>query len=68
MCGIFAYVCQCGGVKDDRKAIEKAAAFVNHRGPDNSKYVWITEHVFFGFHRLSLVGAAGATETNAAKK
>jgi len=50
MCGIFAYL------SGDDKTIKYFSSFDDskHRGPDNSKYEQINNHVCLGFHRLSI--------------
>ena len=54
MCGIFAYRGNLSNTnKEDLKPhIEK----ISYRGPDNSKIMKFNDSLFFGFHRLAIVG------------
>lgn len=56
MCGIFAYI----GSKDRNQLIDSFLKLVN-RGPDFSILESIQNGVFFGFHRLAIIGM---TETS----
>ncbi len=52
MCGIFAYL----GISYNEDKLKEFAEKIQHRGPDNSIYQWITPKLFFGFHRLAING------------
>jgi asparagine synthase (glutamine-hydrolysing) len=51
MCGIFFYY-----NKTSCKNVEKLFKKINHRGPDNTKLLYIENKVVMGFHRLSING------------
>jgi len=57
MCGIFAYF----GDKDDETLIEYYQE-IQHRGPDDSKFVKITPKLKFGFHRLAINGLDSSSD------
>ena len=52
MCGIFAYL----GERFNEKELVEFLLMNKHRGPDNSKYVSISEKLFLGFNRLQVNG------------
>ena len=52
MCGIFAYQGDLYSWDDLKHHINK----INYRGPDNSKMTTLENNLFFGFHRLAIVG------------
>ena len=52
MCGIFSYK----GTKYSKKDLEKSIDLIQNRGPDNTKYINITNNTLFAFHRLAIVG------------
>lgn len=56
MCGIFVYHTQAVSSKRSTEALVAAAKKLQHRGPDNFAYEWVSNECFFAFHRLSLVG------------
>jgi asparagine synthase (glutamine-hydrolysing) len=52
MCGIFAAI----ESKKERGFLESHFEKIKHRGPDNSTYVNVDDHVQLGFHRLAING------------
>lgn len=57
MCGIFAYL----GAAYDESTLARAADTIAHRGPDGTVHTRVAPTVFFGFHRLALVGLDSAS-------
>lgn len=61
MCGIFGYCSSCKSAEAqlDLEHIEREFEKSKHRGPDNSKFVKVTDDdqadILFGFHRLSII-------------
>ena len=52
MCGIFTYKGKRYGWSDLRDKVD----LIRYRGPDNSKYVSVSDDVLLGFHRLAIMG------------
>lgn len=52
MCGIFAYI-ECGD-EISHSTLCKSSFLQQHRGPDNTVNAWVSNEVFFSFHRLSI--------------
>jgi len=57
MCGIFAQLKpKTVGVDRVVADVIEACDQIKHRGPDDTKHVQVTDQLFFGFHRLAIVG------------
>tara|TARA_B100000131_G_scaffold320616_1_gene369232 strand:+ start:8526 stop:10130 length:1605 start_codon:yes stop_codon:yes gene_type:complete len=56
MCGFFSYL---GDTLRKTDLIESGEK-ISYRGPDNSSYFIFKPHIFFGFHRLSIVDTSSA--------
>jgi asparagine synthase (glutamine-hydrolysing) len=57
MCGLLCHV-QEGEVDlaEQTRHLTKASQKIKHRGPDRTRQDWISENVFFSFHRLEING------------
>ena len=56
MCGFFAYL----GNELRREDLIISSDKISYRGPDNSSYSQLSNHIFFGFHRLSIMDTSNA--------
>ena len=54
MCGIVGIVSWADGCRPDRRAVERAADILKHRGPDDGG-IFSDEHACLGFRRLSII-------------
>ena len=52
MCGIFSYYGKTYNWSD----LSRSFDLISYRGPDNSHYKKVGEKIFFGFHRLAIMG------------
>lgn len=55
MCGIFAYLNGIGQ-NVDYNVLLRHFRRIQHRGPDNSQFLQVSNKLFLGFHRLSING------------
>ena len=56
MCGIFSYK----GNRYNWSDLTEAFDLINYRGPDNSHYNKVDTEIYFGFHRLAIVGISNS--------
>ena len=56
MCGIFLYK----GNKNNIKSLSKSFDLIKYRGPDNSRYNYMSKDIFFAFHRLAIMGISSS--------
>jgi asparagine synthase (glutamine-hydrolysing) len=55
MCGIFAFLSKYRLSIEQKKTLEIFCEKTKHRGPDNSKYIYLhDDHLLLGFHRLAI--------------
>ena len=56
MCGIFAYLARVAQ-RIEPQHLKNCSARIQHRGPDNTKEVFLRKStLFFSFHRLAING------------
>ena len=56
MCGIFSY----SGNKYNWSDLTDAFDLISYRGPDNTHHKKIGTDIFFGFHRLAIMGISNS--------
>jgi len=60
MCGIFVYDARCAREKLSFEQIKSGFERIQYRGPDNSVLIEVNDGIYFGFHRLAIVGLSEA--------